>query len=210
MKSIYLTLMSIVICLGLGGAAQAAVVPSGGPNPNWTDMQKYEWYIGYIARASRICGAHAESATLTRLARMSPYASVGLGQMRGDSFLRNACLRIAEDAREMIDDAARIEQYIEATYNCSDDGCFGQSLSDWQFHACADSLRSQFETHGLDRSDIRAVTMLDPGKTGSEAAHQARVQFRSCQGSLYIDLKESCVVEKEYTRGDCEIAGVDG
>lgn len=136
-RSISLILMSLAVCVGLAGAARAAVVYSGGANPNWTDIQKYEWYVGYIARTSRICGAHTEAAILTRLARMSPCGSIGLSQMRGDSFLRNACLRITEDAREMVDGAERIEQHIEATYDCSDDSCFGQSLDDWQFHDSA-------------------------------------------------------------------------
>jgi len=209
MRSISLMLCSLAVCLALGGGARAAIMSSGGPNPEWTDMQKYEWYVGYIARASQICGAHVEAGTLNRLARMSPYGAIGLNQMRGDSFLRNACLRIAEDAREMVADAERIEQYIEATYKCRDDGCFGQSLSDWQFHACAESLKEHFSARDLDSTDVREVTISDVKKAASIDHVQARVRFNSCQGSLYIDLKESCTVEKEYTRGDCEIDGVD-
>jgi hypothetical protein len=209
MRFISLILLSVAVCLGLSGVARGAIMSSGGPNPNWTDMQKYEWYIGYVARASQICGAHVEAAVLNRLARMSPYGSIGYGQRRGDGFLRNACLRITEDAKEMVADAERIEAYIEATYNCSDDGCFGQKLSDWQFHACAETLKEHFSVRDLDSKDIREVTISDVKKAASIDHHQARVRFKSCQGSLYIDLKQSCTVEKEYTRGDCEISGVE-
>src|SRR3546814_16157005 len=51
--------------------------------------------------------------------------------------------------------------------------------------------------------------MLNPRKTNSKAAHQARVQFHSCQGSLYIDLTEDCAMERKVVRGDCEIEGAD-
>src|SRR3546814_1855181 len=94
-------------------------------------------------------------------------------------------------------------------YDCSDDGCFGQNLDDWQFHACGNSLKSHFAILDIDDENIRAVTMLNPGKTGSKAAHQARVQFHSCQGSLYIDLTEQCIMEKSQTRGDCAFDGIE-
>src|SRR3546814_12974186 len=34
------------------GAPRAAIMSTGGPNPNWTEMQKYEWYVGYLANFS--------------------------------------------------------------------------------------------------------------------------------------------------------------
>ncbi|MEQ8357245.1 MAG: hypothetical protein RH942_17050 [Kiloniellaceae bacterium] len=51
--------------------------------------------------------------------------------------------------------------------------------------------------------------MIDPAKTGSDAAHQARVQFHSCAGSLYICLADQFIMEHSQTRGDCTIAGLD-
>ncbi|HEY9537911.1 MAG TPA: hypothetical protein VIS03_09995 [Kiloniellaceae bacterium] len=124
-------------------------------------------------------------------------------------FLGAACARFKDDVAAMEAEAAQIEEHIELTYNCSDDGCYGQDLSDWQFHACGNSLKSHFAILDLDDKDIRAVTMLNPRKTNSKAAHQARVQFHSCQGSLYIDLTEDCAMERKVVRGDCEIEGAD-
>src|SRR3546814_6179586 len=51
-------------------------------------------------------------------------------------FLGAACARFKDDVAAMEAEAAQIEEHIELTYNCSDDGCYGQDLSDWQFHAC--------------------------------------------------------------------------
>ena len=55
-------LVVFVFALGLllaGGPlpadpASAASIPVGGPNPNWTDMQKFEWYIGRMAMAAQM------------------------------------------------------------------------------------------------------------------------------------------------------------
>ena len=51
---------------------------------------------------------------------------------------------------------------------------------------------------------------MNPEKMGSDADHMARVQFHSCQGSLYIDLTDQCIMEKSRTRGDCTIEGIKG
>src|SRR3546814_5247245 len=34
------------------GAVPSFRYSRGGPNPNWTEMQKYEWYVGYLANFS--------------------------------------------------------------------------------------------------------------------------------------------------------------
>src|SRR5690606_31673487 len=124
------------------GAPRAAVGPVAGPNPNWTDMQKYEWYLGHMAIYAQMCGAYDEAAVLTRLARMSPYGSVGLGKMRGDGVLRAACVGIVADAKDIVADASKLEESLEATYGCEGEGCYGQTLSGWQSHSCADVLRA--------------------------------------------------------------------
>lgn len=212
MRRLSLCSLALAMLLSLAiipSAPRAGTIPLPGPNPNWTEMQTYEWYIGFLARASQICRAYGEAAVLSRLARMSPYGAVGFAQNPADGFLGNGCVRLRDRAAEMVADAAKIEDYIEATYNCSDDGCFGQSLDDWQFHACGNSLKSHFAILDIDDKNIRAVTMLNPSTTGSKAAHQARVQFHSCQGSLYIDLTEQCIMEKTQTRGDCAFDGIE-
>ncbi|MEO3430139.1 hypothetical protein AAFN88_14860 [Pelagibius sp. CAU 1746] len=172
-------------------------------------MQKFEWYLGYMARAARTCGNFNAADKLHALARMTPYGGAGLNTVTGDGFAGPVCGGINREAGEMAADAERIRAYIEDTYDCKGEGCHGQDLSDWQFHACGNSLKSHFAILGLDDDDIRAVTMLDPKKTGSDADFQARVQFHSCQGSLYIDLTKHCVMENKQTRGDCSFDGIE-
>src|SRR3546814_5010509 len=66
-SSLCSTFLAALLSLALAPAApQAAIISSPGPNPNWTEMQEFEWYVGYLARASQICGAYDESAVLTR------------------------------------------------------------------------------------------------------------------------------------------------
>lgn len=155
-------------------------MPTGGPNPNWNEAQKFEWYLGYLAQAARICGA--ASSQLTRLARMSPYGVIGLTQYRADGFYRAACVRYRAAIAEVLADAEEIENNIERTYECEDEGCYGQDLSDWQFHTCGNSLKSHVAILGIEYEDVREVTLLDPAKLGSSAAYPARIQFHSCQG----------------------------
>lgn len=187
--------------MAAAGGAQAGMLTAPGPNPSWTDMQKFEWYLGYMARAAQTCGTYTESAVLSRLARMTPYGDIGLGSVSGDGFAGPVCGRINNEAKELAADAQKIEEYIEATYNCTGEGCFGQSLSDWKFHDCADMLRAQLTMRGIGLRKVREITINDQ--------RQARVRLHSCQGSLYVEMSKSCKVKKEYTRGDCEVAGVD-
>ena len=209
-----------VLVVGLGlllagaalpsGATLAASIPVGGPNPNWTDMQKFEWYIGRMAAAAQMCAAYDEAAVLNRLARMSPYGGIGLGQMRGDDFYGPACVEIAADAKDIVADASKIEAYLEATYGCEGEGCYGQTLSGWQSHGCADALRAHLESRAVKKDQVSEVTITNVRHSGATLDFQARVRFKHCQGSLYVDMKESCAVERDFTRGDCEVAGVAG
>ncbi len=201
-----ISLFSVVV---LAQPAEAGTLSAPGPSPSWTRMQKFEWYLGYMARAAQVCGNYDAASTLLTLARMTPYGGAGLATVMGDGFAGPVCGRINREAAEMAADEQRIRAHIEATYDCKGDGCHGQDLSDWQFHACGNSLKSDFAILGLEEDDIRAVTMLNPKKTGSDAAYQARIQFHSCQGSLYIDLTEDCVMEKQQTRGDCSFDGIE-
>ncbi|GAB4361384.1 MAG: hypothetical protein Kow00114_15900 [Kiloniellaceae bacterium] len=103
---------SLILCfiafLAGGGAAQAGLLAPPGPNPNWTDMQKFEWYLGYMARAARLCGSYEDADILHRLARMSPYGNIGLGALTGDDFVGPACAGINERADGLVLDAAKI------------------------------------------------------------------------------------------------------
>jgi hypothetical protein len=210
MRSISLILMSLAICLGLGGVARAGSLAAPGPNPNWTNMQKFEWHHRYMAQAANTCGTYNESAVLRQLARMTPYGDIGLGSVTGDGFAGPVCGRINNDVRELAADADKIRAYLEATYDCTAEECYGQKLNDWKFHACADRLKDYLAEHSLKESDVREITFTDVRHSGATLDYTARVRLKSCQGSLYVDMRDSCLIERDYTRGDCEVAGVDG
>jgi hypothetical protein len=208
--STFLSLSVVLLACALGATTpRAASIPVGGPNPNWTEMQKFEWYVGRMAQAAQMCGAYTEAGILNRLARMSPYGSIGIAQMRGDDFYGPACVEISADAKGLVADAKKIEEYLEVTYGCRGEDCYGQSLSDWQSHACADAVKSQLASRAVEKEQISEVTISDV-ISGGHWDYHARVRFKNCQGSFYVELKESCSVQREYTRGDCEIDGVEG
>lgn len=206
--SLILSLIAFLAVAG-GGAAQAAVVPVPGPNPTWSEMQKFEWHLGYMARAARTCRSHDDAAVLERLARMSPYGTMGLGGYSGDGFLGAACARLNERASELVADAQNIEDYIEATYNCADEACYGQKFVAWKSHECADDLMVHLSKHDLTEHDLREVSIRD-AVVGANRQISARVRLKSCEGSLYLEFSQSCRIVKNYTRGDCEVAGVAG
>ena len=207
--STFLSFFVVLLACALGATTpRAASIPVGGPNPNWTEMQKFEWYVGRMAQAAQMCGAYTEAGILNRLARMSPYGSIGIAQMRGDGFYGPACVEISADAKGLVADANKIEEYLEVTYGCRGEDCYGQSLNTWQTHACADALKSLLAKRAVDENDISEVTINEVIVSSGRPDHQTRVRLKSCQGSLYVEMKESCSVQREYTRGDCEIDGV--
>jgi hypothetical protein len=208
MRSISLILCALAVGLGLGGAARAGSLAAPGPNPNWTEMQQFEWYLGYMSRAANTCGTYTESAVLRDLARMSPYGEIGLGTVTGDGFAGPVCGRINNRAKELAADAGKIRGYIETAYNCTGSGCYGQKLVEWLSHTCADSLKAYLSSRSIE-SEITEVTINDV-ISGGHWDYHARVRLKSCQGSLYVEMKDSCRVERDYTRGDCEVAGHDG
>ncbi|MGF1631195.1 MAG: hypothetical protein ACFCUT_17105 [Kiloniellaceae bacterium] len=200
--------LSFLVLLLTAGIAQGGTLAPPGPNPSWTEMQKFEWYLGYLSRAANTCGTYVESGVLHGLARMTPYGDIGLGVVTGDGFVGPVCGRINNEAKELVADAERIRAYLEATYNCTGEACYSQKLSDWQFHACADVLKAHLAGRAIEEEHLRAVTITSIRLSGATLDFQARVRLKSCQGSLYVDLKESCRIVQDYTRGDCEIAGV--
>ncbi len=206
---VFSLILSFIAFLAGGGAAQAGMLSAPGPNPNWTDMQQFEWYLGYMALAARTCGSHQEADVLQRLARMSPYGDIGLGSVTGDGFAGPACGGINNKAKELVADAAAIEAYIEATYSCTDAECFGQKFVAWKSHECADDLMVHLSKHDVTEHDLGEVTIRD-SHFGAERQISARVSLKSCEGSLYVEFHPSCRILKNYTRGDCEVAGIDG
>lgn len=205
----FLLSLFILSLVSAAGSAFAGKLAAPGPNPAWTEMQKFEWYLGYLARAAQVCGSYDEAGVLNRLARMSPYGDVGLGAVMADGFAGPVCGRINNSAKELAADAGEIERFLEATYDCSGEECFGQSLKDWKFHDCADELRVHLFKRDIEEKDLSQVTISNVRHSGATLDYTARVRLKSCQGSLYVDLDDACKVDRDYTRGDCEVAGVD-
>ncbi|MGF1592061.1 MAG: hypothetical protein ACFCUW_02205 [Kiloniellaceae bacterium] len=170
-------------------------------------MQKFEWYVGFLAGAAGVCGAYDEAAMLRNLARMSPYGAIGLGVVRGDGFAMPVCGRLTNDARDVAADADQIREYLEATYDCSGAGCYGQRLGAWESHSCAGALKTHFDSRAVSSEELDEV-IFNNVISGGKNDYQARVRLKSCQGSLYVELNQQCQVKKDYTRGDCEVAGV--
>ncbi|MEQ9607463.1 MAG: hypothetical protein RLN99_07340 [Kiloniellaceae bacterium] len=193
-----------------GGAVQAGMLSAPGPNPNWTEMQQFEWYLGYMSLAARTCGSHQEADVLHRLARMTPYGDIGLGSVTGDGFSGPVCGRLNIKAKELAADAEEIEAYIESTYSCADEACYGQKFVAWKSHVCADDLMMHLAKRDVTEHDLREVTITSVRHSGATLDYTARVRLKSCQGSLYVDFTDSCRINKDYTRGDCEVAGVAG
>lgn len=191
------------------GGARAGMLGAPGPNPSWTDQQKFEWDLGFMALAAQMCGAYDEAAILHRLARMSPYGNIGLGAVTGDGFARPVCGSIREDAKALAADAERIQASLEASYNCRAETCHGLYLRDsWTDHQCADALKAHLARRAIALSGLREVSLYGTRLMGAFSEYQARVRFMTCEGALYVDLKDSCAVKKDYTRGDCAVAGV--
>lgn len=186
---------------------RAGTLAPTGPNPNWTEMQQFEWYLGFMAGAAGICGSYDAAGVLRNLARMSPYGNIGLGTVRGDGFAMPVCGRINDDARDLAADADQIREYLEATYNCQGEGCYGQRLSAWESHTCAGALQAHFDHRAISNEDLGEVAFNNVISGGTND-YQARVRLKNCQGSLYVDLNQQCQVKKDYTRGDCQVAGV--
>ena len=189
--------------------AQGGTLAAPGPSPTWTEMQKFEWYLGYMSRAANTCGSYVESGVLLSLARMTPYGDLGPGSVSGDGFAGPVCGRINNEAKELVADAERIREYLEAAYNCTGEACYGQKLSDWQSHSCAEALKSHLANRSVGKDDVRAVTFTNTRRRSTILDFQAKVLLKSCEGSYYVDLKESCAIKRDYTRGDCQVDGVE-
>src|SRR3546814_18741051 len=99
------------------------------------------------------------------LARMTPYGAIGLAQSRADGFLGAACVRLRKAADEMVAAAAKIEKHTESTYDCSDDGCFGQTLDEWPFQAYGNSLQHQLAILATPAHNTPPVTTINPTTT---------------------------------------------
>jgi len=208
MRSASLIFLGLAVCLGLAAGARADSRAANGPDPDWTQRQQLEWQLGFVAQAANACGTYDESAVLVQIARMSPYGAMGLDAGPRAALAGPDCKRFIDEAKKLVADAYRIREAIEARYHCTGKACYGQVLAAWPRHSCAERLKTYLAEHAVEEFDVREVTITDVRHSGATLDFTARVRFRSCQGSLYVDMRENCSVERDYTLGDCVVAGV--
>ncbi|WP_299617039.1 hypothetical protein [Pelagibius sp.] len=210
----FLSAAALAVGLFCGTAAQAGTLPGTGPNPQWSDSQKFEWYLGYMSKATAICSDYAAATELGNLASLSPYGRKGMAVTTGDGFYGAACAGIRKEAADLLSEKDDIGRYLASLYNCDPGGkCLGGSDIASPKHACAESVNKLLSELEVAEGDIRGIhfTSPPPGPTsGAEPDYRARIRLKSCRGSLYVDLTEQCRVQQSYTRGDCEVAGVSG
>jgi len=198
-----------LVSLGIGSAANAGRMPSSGPDPSWTDIQKFEWYLGYMSNAASTCGDFSGSAELRAIAQLSPYGRKGLAGRKAEAFASAGCAKVLGRMSELLSEKDRYIRYMEATYDCSrDSDCDLEEDSVQSDHPCAVSVNEFLEGLDIEQSDIRSIDIESPPKSAGVPKHRALVRLKSCQGSVHLDLFGQCGVKKSYTRGDCEISGL--
>lgn len=120
-------IFGIALAAGLAiasvGNAEAARMPSSGPNPSWSDSQKFEWYLGYMSKAAAICRSYGASSALGEIAKLSPYGQIGLKGISADGFTGAACGKIRNRTKELLEKKETYIRYMKATYDCSGDTC---------------------------------------------------------------------------------------
>lgn len=208
-----LTGIALAFGLTLAGTAQAGLLSTPGPNPNWTDNQKFEWYLGYMSKAAATCRQYDASAELAEIAGMSPYGRAGLKGSSADGFIGGVCGKIRKRAAELLEKKEIYINYMTANYDCTPGGACRDPLDPHahQSHSCAEQVNRLLADLDIANSDVASVTYKSPPpgpSSGGTAPYQARIRLKSCQGSLYVDMSEQCSVKQSYTRGDCEVAGV--
>lgn len=201
------------LAMTLGTGAEAARMPSSGPDPSWSESQKFEWYLGYMSDAAAICREYSASNALADIAKLSPFGRVGLNSISGDGFTGAACGRIRDRVKELLQKKETYIRYLTEKYDCGPAGqCTGPAADPLaSSHTCATQVREALGGIDVDAGDVARLTVQSwpPGPSnGAEPRHRARIQFKSCNGSLYIDLGDRCEVEQSYTRGNCEFSGV--
>jgi len=206
----------LAMMAGGAGAAQAGTLPGTGPDPSWTEMQKVEWYLGYMSKAAAICRYYGKSVDLAQLAKLTPYGRIGLKGITGDGFYGAACQGIGEDADKLLADRAEFIRYFADIYGCSPGAPCTAGIEGDKFasnHACSQKVNEVLENLKIGDGDVESITFRSPPpgpSNGGEAPYQARIRLRSCGGSLFVELSQQCGVKQTYTRGDCQIAGVSG
>lgn len=207
--------LALILAAMVAGGAQAGRLAAPGPNPDWTDNQKFEWYLGYMSKAATTCGNFSASNELNEIASLSPYGRIGLQGTSADRFTGPACGGILKRINELLQKKETYIRYLSESYDCSagaGPGCIVEgSDRATANHTCGTNVDEALAGLKVDNAEIKSVE-IDSRTQGigsvSDPHHTARIRLQSCRGSLYLELGAQCNLRKSYTRGDCEVAGV--
>lgn len=198
----------------LSVTAQAATGPKMGPKESWDDMQKYEYYIGQLSAAVRMCNYFELSSRLKALADLTPYGRQGWQSLQAfDSLRGGRCGSYADSAKDILADRERLRTYLAEKYDCPGGICAPEGGDDSATAICRPEAEDHLAALPLGKDDVMSVTLrsrqagatrLTTGREG----HEAWVRLNSCSGWLIIELSKACHPRQAFTRGDCTIEGI--
>lgn len=200
----------------LPSGAQAASGPGGGTPGNWTQMQKFEHYIGELSGALGICRNYDLASQLKILADLSPYGRQGWAGMQSyDGIKGGQCGRLAADAKEILGDRDQLHAYLTEKYYCPAGRCAPEGGDPSLMAVCRAEADEYLMSLPVGTDDIKSVKMLsrNAGVTQTSVGkpgHEAWVRLNSCSGWLIIELTKGCTPRQSFTRGDCSIEGIKG
>jgi len=113
--------MAFLIGVPAGGAL-AATGAGHGPQSDWSQMQKFEYYLGDLAGALNLCRRYSLYQQLRELANMTPYGRKGLEAWLVYDGVRG-CPGLSKAAEEILQDKDRILEYLQHQYDCSSGEC---------------------------------------------------------------------------------------
>ena len=89
-----------------------------GPAESWTEVRKYEYYIGQLAAALNLCRYHKLAYEIKELDDLSLYGRKGWQSMQSFDAIRGGrCARYAESGREILADREKIRAFLAETYD---------------------------------------------------------------------------------------------
>lgn len=104
------------------GSSLAATGAGHGPQSSWNQMQKFEYYLGDLAGALNLCRRHGLYRQLHELASITPYGRKGLEAWLVYDGVRG-CPGLSDQAEEILQDKAKILEYLKHKYDCSSGSC---------------------------------------------------------------------------------------
>jgi len=111
------------LLVGLSAGSTLAATGAGhGPQSSWNQMQKFEYYLGDLAGALNLCRRYSLYRELQALASLSPYGRKGIEAWLAYDGVRG-CPGLSDQAEEILQDKAKILEYLKDKYDCSSGDC---------------------------------------------------------------------------------------